>query len=193
MTKSKTDVSLLVSITTLLSTAQTAQAQYLYLSEDPLYVHQRFVTDVQKRSVDMKNFSSVGRERFERMSNDAPNLAALVAAGPISQICETVIVQFPKGQSLTFRTMHERQCFDWVITVSQAPEEIEAVTFMGRPRAGNACGPPAILPPIDPMLPAAGQIIPPVNDCVGGNRPNPLPASSADVVKACSLWPKMCG
>jgi hypothetical protein len=180
-----------ISLTTLLLSARIGQAEYLYLSDDPLQVHGRLVRDLQERRVDTRNFSVLGKERLDRLLNDATRFSTLATAGPENQVCETLIVQFPKGQSLTFRTMHEKECFDWVITLSADPEEIEAVTFMGRPRVGNACGAPVILPPIDPRLPAAGQIIPPINDCVG-SEPNRSSASAADIEKACSLWPKMC-
>jgi hypothetical protein len=122
----------------------------------------------------------------------SPSFGLLNALGPLSQICLPFTVQYANGRELSFRTVHQNGCGDWVVTVSINPEFVRSLVLLPRPKAPppEECGAPAVLP----MPPAGGGksfMLPSKVDCntIGAVT---RPASPEEQGRACVQWPAMC-
>jgi len=177
----------------LLDLSDTLLAEYLYLQDDPRSVHASFINDLQDGHVDMKALSPTAQNTLRNLSNGTMIFPDLASLGKAQAICPVNIIDYPNGQQLSFRAIHEKGSMDWVVTVSRTPEKIQNLVFLpyrkGPPTVTGG-GPPAVLPPFfpggDSTLQPSIEI-----DCLSPAAKRS--ASDEEVRKACQEHPEMCG
>jgi hypothetical protein len=203
--------------------AGPASARYLFLSGDPRLTLEQLINDWQAGNVDTFNLSAAAlrslnappdvqgvpelmgdpayRQVIERLRNNARSFNGPGALGKLKKVCPAVIVKFPKGSSLAFRTSHERGVIDWTIAATNSPEIVESISYLPVLLNGvlpnNSISPspnsPSVNGGVPKILPYPGEnntILPSVElDC---REAGVKSASDDELRRSCAKWPFMC-
>jgi hypothetical protein len=169
----------------------SAQAKYLYVSQDAYNVHRNFIADLQANHVDLTN---LGEHAIQSVTQEAPFSATpdrIKSMGALLKVCLHMAMKYENGRRFIFRTIHQNGCVDWYITSSADPETVLSVGAATRnllPSQTDSCGPPVILP-----LPNSKEIIllPPKVVCLD-DVSILQEASPEDEREGCHLWPTLC-
>jgi hypothetical protein len=172
-------ISLFLCTLTIITSIHCALAEYKYNTEDPRLAQERLVQDIQSGTVD---FTALGPPARDKILQNLYGMYSMVMRlGALKEVCPTLIVAFPHGKRLAFRTNHVNGKADWVLWVSSNPQVVEDFVLLDVPS-----GPPAILPPVEP----GSRLLPSVEiDC---ENPQSVEAPPQELIDACHKWPRMC-
>jgi hypothetical protein len=133
-----------------------ARADYKFITENPFEAQERLFDDIRAGRLDTAQVAPQVVEATTKESIFAATPAKLNKLGSISQICLFFAIRYPASRALSFRTVHQNGCGDWVITTATSPETVTGIVLVPvgfAPGRTDTCGPPGVIPP----APAGGE------------------------------------
>lgn len=142
-----------------------AHAAYSFVKGNPRQEMHKMYGDLSQGRLGIESFTQETLGRIKEKTKASPNLEVLSRLGPLKKACLAFGIKSNGSRRISFRTIHEAACGDWIITVDENTEIISNIVLIPMFVSPDSCGAPAILPPPPGPGSNASFYIPPTLDC----------------------------